>query len=183
MTTFKRFAIAAIAAATILAATPATSQDTSTMIKIPGFTEHQTDVGGIAARINSGNKEEQLYAALYMVKFYGYRKEAGRQDEWRGFSQFVLNHGGDCEDWALAVRSILLGMGWATEDLALVAGDTTAGPHAVLAINVDGELRAYDQRIMQIVPWKVLSDFAPFAIYDTTTTRALTPTPTKVAGK
>jgi predicted transglutaminase-like cysteine proteinase len=69
----------------------------------------------------------------------------------------VADRRGDCEDYALAKRKMLLGLGWPLDALKLaVCADESGSGHAVLTIDCDKGVYVLDNRHAGVMPWKDL---------------------------
>lgn len=85
----------------------------------------------------------------------GYRTDLdlyGRPDLW-----VVADREGDCEDYALAKRQALLGLGWPVQALRLALCVTEAGQaHAVLTVDTDQGCYVLDNRFPEVAAWTAL---------------------------
>ncbi len=74
----------------------------------------------------------------------------------------LFRRGGDCEDYALAKFFALraLGLSGAKMRLMIVQDLELGRPHAVLAVNVDGEILVLDNQTAAIIPARDLNRYA-----------------------
>ena len=87
----------------------------------------------------------------------------GRSDYWATPGQFT-ELSGDCEDYSIAKYYTLKALGWSDEDLRLVVlQDTVRGiPHAVLAVNYNGENYILDNLATEPLQDKYLRQYTPY---------------------
>ena len=87
----------------------------------------------------------------------------GKSDYWETPGEFVTLSG-DCEDYSIAKYYTLKALGWRDEDLRLVVlQDTVRGiPHAVLAVNFEGENYILDNLATEPLQDKYLRQYTPY---------------------
>lgn len=87
----------------------------------------------------------------------------GKSDFWETPGQFVTMSG-DCEDYSIAKYYTLKALGWRDEDLRVVVlQDTVRGiPHAVLAVNFEGENYILDNLATEPLQDKYLRQYTPY---------------------
>jgi predicted transglutaminase-like cysteine proteinase len=87
----------------------------------------------------------------------------GKSDYWETPGEFVTLSG-DCEDYSIAKYYTLKALGWREEDLRLVVlQDTVRGiPHAVLAVNFEGENYILDNLATEPLQDKYLRQYTPY---------------------
>ena len=100
--------------------------------------EHQRDLQEINARVNSTISE------------ISDRDHHGREDVW----SIPTDGMGDCEDFALLKRKLLIERGWPSSALLIAVVGTPAGEgHAVLmATTSEGDL-VLDNKTSRVLPW------------------------------
>ena len=88
-------------------------------------------------------------------------------DRWSAAVETLQSGEGDCEDFAVAKMSLLIEAGEAPENLYLVVVRDTARniDHAVLAVNMDGEMLVLDSRTDRIMPSSAIADYHPVFSY------------------
>src|SRR5262249_7441337 len=88
-------------------------------------------------------------------------------DVWNRPTVTVRCQVGDCEDFAILKRSILLNLGFSSSKMALVIGSIFGQDHAFLVVNTDEGFRVLDNRFDEVidpaeyanlVPKKLLKD-------------------------
>lgn len=94
----------------------------------------------------------------------------GRSDYWMTPGQFVTMSG-DCEDYSIAKYYTLKALGWSDADLRLVVlRDTVRNiPHAVLAVNYNGENYILDNLATEPLQDKYLRQYTPYYAVNATT--------------
>jgi predicted transglutaminase-like cysteine proteinase len=94
----------------------------------------------------------------------------GKSDFWETPGQFV-EMSGDCEDYSIAKYYTLRVLGWRDEDLRLVVlRDTIRDiPHAVLAVNYDGENYILDNLASEPLQDRYLKQYTPYYAVNSTT--------------
>lgn len=100
--------------------------------------EHQRDLQEVNARVNSTITE------------ISDREHHGREDVW----SIPTDGQGDCEDFALLKRKLLIERGWPSSALLIAVVGTPAGEgHAVLmAATSEGDL-ILDNKTSRVLPW------------------------------
>ena len=94
----------------------------------------------------------------------------GRSDFWATPGEFV-NLSGDCEDYSIAKYYTFKALGWNEADLRLVVlRDTVRNiPHAVLAVNYNGENYILDNLATEPLQDKYLRQYTPYYAVNATT--------------
>jgi hypothetical protein len=84
-------------------------------------------------------------------------------DDWSPPAETLARRGGDCEDWCIAERALLLAAGWPDEDIwMVVARDLLAKmEHALLV--ADG--LALDCRGSRLIPVDEIADYRPIVAF------------------
>jgi predicted transglutaminase-like cysteine proteinase len=83
-------------------------------------------------------------------------------DEWSSAPETLRRGFGDCEDFALAKRGLLLALGVSPDDMYLVLlRDQRQAEHAVLVVNRGGRLLVLDNRTDKVLPAEAISDYTP----------------------
>ena len=86
----------------------------------------------------------------------------GVEDYWATPKQFLYNNG-DCEDYAITKMLTLKQLGFNVESMRIVVlQDTNLRiPHAVLAINIKGDILIMDNQIDQVVSHRHIVHYVP----------------------
>lgn len=94
-----------------------------------------------------------------------YMREDG--DHWQQPSETMDLRAGDCEDFAILKRAMLLALGWADESLLVViAYDILAHEHhAMLLVYLQGKWLMLDNRTNIVQDVDRLSDYRPVVAY------------------
>jgi predicted transglutaminase-like cysteine proteinase len=94
----------------------------------------------------------------------------GVEDYWATPKQFLYNNG-DCEDYAITKMLTLKQLGFSMNNMRIVVlQDTNLRiPHAVLALNVKGDILIMDNQIEEVVSHRHIVHYVP--IYSVNETR------------
>lgn len=86
----------------------------------------------------------------------------GIVDYWATPLEF-LQHNGDCEDFAIFKMLSLKRLGYAVDDMrVVVVQDTNLRiPHAVMALNLNGDILILDNQIKQVISHKDIYHYVP----------------------
>ena len=111
-------------------------------------------------------KFEQMVAVHRWLNRYKYITDDrlwGKSDYWETPGQFV-DMSGDCEDYSIAKYYTLRVLGWRDEDLRMVVlRDTVRDiPHAVLAVNYQGENYILDNLASEPLQDRYLRQYTPY---------------------
>lgn len=89
-------------------------------------------------------------------------KNWGVSDYWETPAEF-LDHGGDCEDYAIAKYFSLVRLGFSPDDLRIVIVDDTNMNvfHAVLAVREEGTVWLLDNQLPRVAPMDVAVQYVP----------------------
>jgi predicted transglutaminase-like cysteine proteinase len=93
----------------------------------------------------------------------------GVEDYWATPRQFLYNNG-DCEDYAITKMLTLKELGLDTRAMRIVVLQDTnlRVPHAVLAINVKGDILIMDNQIEEVVSHRHIVHYVPiYAVNET----------------
>ena len=115
---------------------------------------------------------EQMVAVHRWLNRYKYITDDrlwGKSDFWETPGQFV-EMSGDCEDYSIAKYYTLRTLGWSDEDLRLVVlRDTVRDiPHAVLAVNLQGENYILDNLASEPLQDTYLRQYTPYYAVNST---------------
>jgi predicted transglutaminase-like cysteine proteinase len=116
---------------------------------------------------------EQMVAVHRWLNRYRYITDDrlwGKSDYWETPGQFVTMSG-DCEDYSIAKYYTLKALGWNDADLRLVVlRDTVRNiPHAVLAVNYNGENYILDNLATEPLQDRYLRQYTPYYAVNATT--------------
>ena len=86
----------------------------------------------------------------------------GVADYWEIPAEF-MQHGGDCEDFAIAKYLSLVRLGFPPSDLRIVVVEdrNLKASHAIVAVRLDGRVWLLDIAVAQIVPLEVARQYRP----------------------
>lgn len=90
-------------------------------------------------------------------------RQYGTADHWASAAQSLTTGRGDCEDYAIAKMQILRALGIAPDSMYLVITRDLVrrADHAVLALELDGELLVLDNETDQILRSNEIRDYRP----------------------
>lgn len=87
-------------------------------------------------------------------------------DEWTPAALTLRRGYGDCEDFALAKRALLLEIGVPSDDMYLVLlHDSRGVEHAVLVVNRHNRLLVLDNRTDKVLPAEAIADYTPIVSF------------------
>lgn len=86
----------------------------------------------------------------------------GIEDYWAIPREFLAN-GGDCEDYAITKLFSLRWLGYSSADMRIVVLQDTnlRVPHAVLALDWDGDIMILDNQVDQVLSHRAILHYAP----------------------
>lgn len=92
------------------------------------------------------------------------------QNYWQPAWQTLRWRSGDCEDYVMLKRAILMTQGWTEEQLFVIIGQDIImrEQHAVLAVLDNGIMRFLDNRTAMVLNEDQLFDFTPQFAFTTT---------------
>ncbi|MEO0412160.1 MAG: transglutaminase-like cysteine peptidase [Pseudomonadota bacterium] len=119
----------------------------------------------VVTLLKSQNRLNQLKLVHQFVNTQAYVSDFklwGNSDYWSSAAEF-LNHGGDCEDFALTKYRALLDAGFPASELRLVLVEEsfTGEQHAVLVANYNGRRIILDNRRDDIEDHELVSNYRP----------------------
>lgn len=95
------------------------------------------------------------------------RYRADRGDRWASVTETALRGAGDCEDYALAKRALLMRAGFDADQIQFVILKETRRQlyHAVLAVHVNGTRYILDNLSKAVMPDTVYRSYLPMASF------------------
>lgn len=98
------------------------------------------------------------------IRYAEDRELYGKLDYWASPDETALRQAGDCEDSAILKMALLASAGFPKEKMYLTIGRdlVSRNAHAILTVDLDGELYVLDQLSPNLVGMAQYNDFRPF---------------------